>query len=317
MNREEKLVSRFAPLLILLAGACWGVIGIFTMNLTADGYSAAQITFVRCGISAVMLWLFLLIFDRQKLKIRLRDIWIFLGTGILSLVFFSVMYFMTQQSATLSVAAVLLYTAPCFVMIMSAIFFKEKITARKIFSLVLAFAGCMFTTGLVESMITGSTGSVPAATILTGIASGVGYALYSIFGNVALKRYSSITVTAYTMLIAAAALAPFCAVNELLPAITVGSTLRYAIGIATVSTILPYLLYTLGLKYTEPGKASVMAFSEPVVATLTGIIAFRERMTVGGIIGIALIFVSIVILNTSCKKRMSSENYKNNFKKTN
>lgn len=302
MDKKEKSILRFAPLLIILAGACWGVIGIFTMNLTANGYTAAQITFVRCGISAVMLWLFLLIFDRQKLKIRLRDIWMFLGTGILSLVFFSVMYFMTQQSSTLSVAAVLLYTAPCFVMIMSAIFFKEKITARKIISLVLAFAGCMFTTGLVESMITGSTGSVPAATILTGIASGVGYALYSIFGNVALKRYSSITVTAYTMLIAAAALAPFCAVNELLPAIIVGSTIKYAIGIATVSTILPYLLYTLGLKYTEPGKASVMAFSEPVVATLTGIIAFRERMTVGGIIGIALIFVSIVILNTSCKK---------------
>lgn len=303
---KPNFLARFAPLFIILGGASWGVIGLFSKNLATAGCSAIQICFLRCAVATVLLWVYLLIFDRKQLKIRLRDIWMFLGSGILSFVMFGIFYFTTQQHATLSVAAVLLYTAPCFVMIMSAIFFKEKITGRKILALVLAFAGCVCTTGLLSSFTGGDSVALSSTAILTGIGSGFGYALYSIFGNVALKKYSSVTLTAYTMLFAALALTPYCAKAELFDVVLSGKTPIYVIGIAIVSTILPYLLYSLGLKYTEPGKASVMAFSEPVVATLTGIIAFHEKLTLGGIIGIALIFISIVILNTGLRKKLQT-----------
>lgn len=225
----------------------------------------------------------------------------FLGTGVFSLVIFSVMYFMTQQETSLSVAAVLLYTAPCFVILMSAIFFHERITGHIIIALVIALVGCVFTTGLATSMFTGSVGQVSTLGIITGILSGLGYALYSIFGNVALKKYSSVTVTAYTFMFAALALMPFTLNRELFDLVAQPVVLQNAVGIALISTILPYTLYTLGLKYIEPGKASVMAFSEPVIATLVGVFVFREAMTLGGVVGIVLIFISIIMLNM--KKR--------------
>jgi drug/metabolite transporter (DMT)-like permease len=303
---QKNSFSRFAPLLIILGGSCWGIIGLFTKNLTAAGCTPIQITFIRSAFSAILLWLFLLIFDRKQLKIRFRDIWMFLGSGILSLALFSILYFSTQQTANLSVAAVLLYTAPCFVMVMSAIFFKEKITGRKAAALILAFIGCACITGLVESLVWG-TCSISLSAILTGIGSGLGYALYSIFGNVALRRYSTVTLTAYTMLFSALALLPFSANSMLFKVISTGNAPYYVIGITLFSTILPYLLYSQGLKYTEPGRASVMAFSEPVVATLTGIIAFHEKLTVGGIVGAVLIFSSIVLLNTGLQKKLEND----------
>lgn len=283
---------------MVLGASCWGLIGIFTRPLSAAGCSAVQIAFLRCGLSALLLWLYLAAFNRGALRIALRDIWMFLGTGVLSLVLFSVMYFKTQQEATLSVAAVLLYTSPCFVMLMSALLFRERITGKMLLALLLAFTGCVFTTGLVRSLVTGGGFSLPPLSILTGIGSGFGYALYSIFANMALKKYSSITVTAYTLLFAALALAPFCVGTRLWGILTEqGRVLPITVCLSLVSTILPYALYTLGLKNTSPGRASVLAFAEPLVATLISAAVFRERLTAGGVVGIVLIFLSIFLLS--------------------
>ena len=294
--------KQFAPLLVVLAGMCWGIIGLFSKQLSADGFSPLQIAFIRVGIATVLVWLYLFIFNRGKLKIKFRDIWMFIGTGVLSLVFFSVMYFSAIQMTTLSIAAVLLYTAPCFVLIMSAIIFHEKITTKKTIAMLMAFLGCICTTGLFKAFFAGSgIGGVSLIGILLGIGSGFGYALYSIFGTAALKKYDSVTVTAYTFLFAAVTMLPFCVNREFFGLIQHGPALMNAVFIAIFSTIVPYLLYTQGLKDTEPGKASVLAFSEPLTATLTGLIVFKEALTLGGIIGILLIFFSIVFLNTKEK----------------
>lgn len=304
-----------APFLVVIAGACWGFIGFFTKNLTAIGFSAIQIGFLRVVSAAVLIWLYILIFEREKAKISLKDIWLFFGTGILSITLFSVLYFMTIQITAISFAAVLLYTAPCFVMILSAILFHEKIGAVKITALVLAFIGCLCTTGLLESLIGGSgLGRFSKLGILTGIGSGLGYALYSIFGTAALKKYDTVTVTAYTFLMASAALLPFCAHKEFFDLFKRAGALTNIAGITLLSTLLPYLLYTQGLKYTKPGRASILAFSEPLVATLTGLIIFREKLTAGGIAGMLLIFASIVILNSKRMNRKEKPARRNKHK---
>lgn len=292
-----------APVLVIAGASCWGLIGLFTRPLMAAGCSAADIAFLRVAFSAALLWMFLAVFCPGLLKVKIKDLWMFLGTGVISLVFFSVMYFRTQQEASLSVAAVLLYTSPFFVMILSAVLFREKITGRMIISLVLAVFGCVCATGLLESLVSGSEVVLSPLGILTGIGSGLGYALYSIFANIALKKYKSVTVTAYTFLFAALALAPFQGRGELfIKFMGQGSILPQVLALAVISTILPYALYTMGLKYTTPGRASVMAFAEPLVAAIMGAAVFKEELTTGSISGIMLIFISIVLLNTHRSK---------------
>ena len=62
------------------------------------------------------------------------------------------------------------------------------------------------------------------------------------------------------------------------------------------STVLPYIFYTKGLSRVEPGKASIMASLEPVVAALTGILAFGEPMNAATVIGIVCVLAGVVIL---------------------
>lgn len=283
-----------APLFVILAGSCWGIIGIFTRTLSKMGFSSLQITASRCLVTAICLIIYLGIKDRDKLKIHIKDIWVFLGTGIGSIVFFNICYFITIEETTLSVAAILLYTAPFFVIIMSALFFKEKITYKKIIALGIAFFGCILITGIIGNQSIKLTNFG----ILTGIGSGIGYALYSIFGRVALRKYHTITVTAYTFIVASLSLLPFTNINYMMEAILESNTVLYnVLLLGILSTLAPFLLYTKGLQNMETGKASIMAFVEPMVATIAGIVLFKEILSLQNMAGILLIFISLVLLN--------------------
>ncbi len=238
--------------------------------------------------------IYLGIIDRDKLKINFKDIWIFLGTGIGSIVFFNICYFITIEQTTLSIAAILLYTAPFFVIILSAIFFKERITSKKVMALLIAFIGCILVTGILGKQSIKLTNFG----VLTGIGSGIGYALYSIFGRVALRKYDTITVTSYTFIVASLSLIPFSNINYMMEKVVNNRTVLFnVLLLGILSTLIPFLFYTKGLQNMETGKASIMAFVEPMVATLAGIILFKEKMNIQNVLGILLIFISLVLLN--------------------
>ena len=112
-------MKKAAPFLILLAGILWGSMGLFVRTLNGQGLASMGIVSLRAIVTAVSMLIFLLIFDRRYLQIKIRDIWCFFGTGILSIIFFNYCYFSAITLTSMSVAAVLLYTAPAIVMVLS------------------------------------------------------------------------------------------------------------------------------------------------------------------------------------------------------
>ncbi len=281
---------------ILIAASGWGVIGLFSRPLSAAGLSPLQVTLVRSVTVAVLMGALLLIKDRSLFRVKLRDFWMFLGTGLISIVFFNVCYFSTIQMTTLATASILLYTAPCFVMLMSAVFFKEPITAQKLAALALAFGGCVLVSGL-------TAGGITPLGLLTGVGSGLGYATYSIFGKVALKKYHTFTLIFYTFVVSTVCLLPFAGAGEAADILVhSGRGALMALGLGLVSTFMPYVCYTTGLESVEAGKASVLAFAEPMVATISGILVYHEKLHLMNAVGIVLIFLAIVLLNVQPRR---------------
>ena len=92
---------------------------------------------------------------------------------------FNSLYFYTIVNSRASIAVVLLYTSPVFVMILARIFFGEKITRYKLAALVLTIAGCVLVTGVL-----GEGYMPPAIAILTGVLTGLAYALNNIITSV-------------------------------------------------------------------------------------------------------------------------------------
>ncbi len=284
--------ARLAMARIMAAGSLWGCIGFFNRNLSALHIAAPSVVLIRnLGACALLAILFLLM-DRSVFRIRLRHLPIFLATGIVSILFFTLCYFKSQEASSLAVAAILLYTAPTFVVILSALFFKEKLTKKKLAALVIAFLGCSFVTGIWSGGL-----DVSLTGLILGLGSGFFYATYSIFGRFALQHYQPFTVTFYTFLVAGLGSLFFLDQRDMAAIANSPKALLFCLGLMFFATVLPYLLYTKGLNdLGDSGKASILASVEPVVASLVGILAFGEPMNLGVILGLVCILISVYIL---------------------
>ncbi|MBO4910598.1 MAG: EamA family transporter [Lachnospiraceae bacterium] len=294
-DKSDKRNKKLDFILIIVAACFWGSMGIFVRKLTEFGFDSIQIVSIRVTLAALIFALFLAIKDREGFRISIKDIPLFLGLGIGSILFFTVCYFSAITMMPLSTAAILLYTSPIWIMLMSALFFHEKINGRKIIALIFAFGGCVLVSGISGDGIT-LTG------LLFGLGSGIGYGLYSILGTIALRKYSPYTVTTYTFMIAAAGSWVISRPLDMLSKFSISGNLTWLIFFcvltALLTAVIPFLSYTLGLRSVEASKAGIIATIEPVVATLIGIICFSESLTVLSGIGIVMILAAVIILNS-------------------
>ena len=177
-------------------------------------------------------------------------------------------------------------------MMMSALFFKERVTLQKLSALLIAFTGCVMTVGLIDRSIISSTG------VLTGLSAAFCYSLYTIICKIALRKYDAFTVTAYGFGIAGLLLAPLCDFEKM--TFLMGESavnLLYILILGVLLTILPSVSYTKGLKELEPSRASILAFVEPLTSSVAGAAVYGEMLSPVKLLGMALIFISLVILN--------------------
>ena len=300
MEHSESKHSPFGDILIITAGLFWGSMGLFVRHLNALGFTSIQVACLRLVTAGIIFALILLIKEPTGFKIKARDIPLFLALGLVSILFFTCCYFTAIRLMTMSTAAILLYTSPIWVMVLSVIFLKEKITSRKVTALILAFAGCV--------LVSGFGGKVTLPGILAGLGSGLGYGLYSIFGTFALRKYKPLTVTCYTFLIAGAGSVfvsnPADLFSKISNAGSMPSFAGFVLLTAIVTAVIPFLLYTIGLNRTTASKAAVLATVEPAAATLFGFFVMKESLGLIAVLGIILVFAAIIVLSIRTGKEV-------------
>lgn len=299
--QKQTMKNKFGAFNIIIAACLWGILGIFVRRINEIGFSTIHIVTMRAIGASLLLFLYMVIFDRDKLKIKLKDIWLFVGTGICSMVFFNFCYFGCMQRMTLAIAAALLYTAPAFVAIFAVIVLKEKITIRHGIAIVIAVLGCAMVSGIFQEGV-----MIDWIGFMLGIGAGIGYALYSIFGKLAIQRgYSDITITFYTFTIAAVGTCWSLSTVDYAKLSVKPQDSLYIVGLIVCSTILAYIFYTKGLEQVSAGYASILSSLEPVVAALISFAVYKEDMMPDVAIGIVLILGSAVLASI---KSQTSDN---------
>ncbi len=286
-------------LFVLAAAALWGMAGIFVRTVAHSGIKEMQIVFFRAFFSSLILGLTILFKNKSFFKIALKDLWLFASAGIFSIVLFNFSYYKTMALTSLSVAAVLLYTALIFVCVLSVILFREKITLNKIIALVIAFVGCCFVSGV----FSGEHRLTPSA-LGFGILTGFGYSLYTIFSQILInKKYNTLTITFYTFSFAALGSFPFINLSKTVSQLSGAPFALFVLFLMAVfNTVIPYLLYTAGLLGVATSVAPIIATLEPVVATVVSVVLFTEPFEVWHLIGIVLVLSSVIVLNLRCDK---------------
>lgn len=278
--------------LFAVAGASfWGFTGLFVQNMYRYNIEPDQVVALRMAGSALILFLAVALVRPYLLKIRWYDLPHFIGLGVGSIALFNWCYFTVMNEASLSIAVVLLYTSPVFVALISRFVFKEKITMNKLAAILLTIAGC----ALVAGLLPGGAGGMSLSILMIGLLSGLCCGLYSILGKFVTPKYHSITITAYTMLTGGVVMIPFSGLLANEEAIQEPMMWMYGLGGILLSTIAAYILFTIGLKYIESGKAAILSTVEPMVAIVIGVFAFGDRLSSWQGLGIVLIFSAVVL----------------------
>lgn len=289
-----KMIQKAAPVFVTGAAILWGILVIFIKNLSSAGLESMEIVTLRVYGAAFVLVIGLLLHNKNLLRIKLKDAWCFVGTGVVSIVFFSYCYFKNVTVSSVAVSSILMYTSPIWVTLFARVVFGEKIGRKKLAALVMAFLGCVLVSG-----ITGGVGRVSMEGLLLGIGSGIGYGLYSIFGRIALEKgYHPMTVSTYTFLFACVGVLPFIKPIEIWNKMNVESGLwGWALCMVIFSTCMSFTLYTIGLKYMEAGRAAVLATLEPIVTTLVGVVVYKEMLSLVMVCGIAMVLGASILIS--------------------
>lgn len=289
-------MKKFSYACIMTAGCLWGLNGLFFRFLSEYGFDQIQITFMKVAVASVLLGLSILVKDPSGFKVRWRDLWIFIGAGMISMLFFNYCYYTSMVYTTVAVTVSLLYTSPGFVVLFSAFLFREKITPRKLAALVILFIGCACASGLFAGPQ-----KVTVAGIFWGLLAGLSYSLYTIFNRFALNRgYSTRTISFYFIFICAVGAIPFCDFGTLASTLTLPAFFIFLAN-GAFCCVMPYICFTTGMKKLEAGEAAMLATSEPVMAAVASAVLLSEPLSGFVILGIVLIIGGIVLMNIRLK----------------
>lgn len=279
-------------LCILLAALCWGFLPLLTRSLSALGISPAASATMRALVAAVILVILgcakkdSLRFSSSKMLIYMAVMGIFTTAGMY------LFYMSAVDLLSTAMASMLLYTAPAFVILLSRIFYKEPITGKKLLCLILTLAG----SALVVRIYDPTSLFVNAAGIALGLASGVCYSLVTVMGRKALLYCSSTAVATWPVIsgtLILVCITPPWQIDMSSPVLIVLYLLLGLIG-----SVLPLLLYNKGLALgVEGGQAGILATIEPVVATLTGVVAFGDVLEGLQIAGIASVLAGAALIS--------------------
>lgn len=291
--------------IVILSGIFWGSSCLFVDYLKIHTpATSVQITAIRIVLAALVLNLWLIVKGKgfSLYKISGKSWLLCAISGFCSVVAMGMFYYSCMVETSAAVAVILLYTAPLFVMIMSLFFFKEKMTVQKMVAFVIAIVGC----ALVSGIASGS--RISALGIFLGLMSGFTYSLYGIFTSIFMKENKdTLTFTALSFFFAAiGALViskPWEIVKFTLEVENIPLTLVMYLLLAICTAVIPFFLYSKGIEGVKPDVASILAFSEPLMACVFGTAVLGQDMDVFGVIGIVCVCAAIVVLNVNFKKK--------------
>jgi drug/metabolite transporter, DME family len=288
-SAEDRLLGALA---VAAAAATWGTLGFFAKILYAQGVSFESLVAVRASVGWLAVIGFLLATrDARSLRVKRQDLRFLLPLGLVGIGAFYLLYFYTVRESTMGTAAILLYSAPAFVVVLARLFLRELLNVTKVFGLLLTVGGISLVIGAYDP----ANLEVSPKILLTGLLSGLTYGLYAIFGRPVACQLSPPVILSYALAFGSALLIVAALPTlDTLVGLPVTSYL-ILLMLSVVHTTLAFALYTFGIRHLGAGRAAIVATIEPVVAGILGVTLLGEDLTVLKVLG-ALLVISGAIL---------------------
>jgi drug/metabolite transporter, DME family len=274
---------------IALAAALWGSLGVVSRLVLSAGVSPLELSFWRASLAGALFAVHAI--SRRKMRVARSDIGALVAFAIVGVAVFYLSYLFAVQTGGAALAAILLYTAPAWVAIASALWLNERMTRRKLGSLTVTLVGVALVAVGAPQASDGL--RVGTASLAWGLLAGLAYACYYLFGKRYFTRYEAPTLFMYALPLGALMLLPAVAfVPKSAP------TWGWILFVSAVPTYLALRLYEVGLKRVEATRAVTVATLEPVIAAVLAFAIWGEALRPAGYAGAALVLAGVLVMST-------------------
>jgi len=276
-------------ILVLISAVGYGLMPLFSRIAYAENLSVNTLLFYRFLIASICLWLYYW-WKSEKITVPLKHKAYLAVLGIVGYSIPSITLFIAYERLHSSIATLILFIHPIFVVFFETLLFKTKLNPTKTIAVALTAIGLWIV--LVEP-------DVPLDTLglILSFVAALTYGIYC------LGLYEKRTKATSTLYVTAFVLTTCCLINGISlaydPALFMIPSLTafYAtIALAILGTLIPAIAFNAGLKLIGPGSATIISTFEPIIVALAGTFLLNEIFTPKLFIGGVIILLAITLI---------------------
>ena len=274
----------------ILAAVCYGTNPLGALPLYEEGVNTSSVLFLRFSIATLILGV-VMIANRKSFAVTRGELTTMASLGALMAVS-SLTYYQSFRYMDAGIASTILFVYPVMVAVIMATFFREKVTATTITSIVLALAG-------IGLLYRGDAGiSLSMTGVMLVMVSSLTYAVYIVIVNQSEIRMSIVKLTFYVLLICSMCLFAYSFTSSDLHLMLPPSPRAwfFACWLGLVPTVLSLLFMTIAVHEVGATPTAIMGALEPLTAVAIGVMMFGEAFTFRLCVGIVLILAAVLLI---------------------
>lgn len=291
---------------LALVTVIWGSSFVAAKLAMAD-FQPMSTAFFRFLGSAIFLWLMVARFEPDRPKLDQHDVFIFFILGLVGIFGYNALYFYGVYMTSVTKSSLIIATNPILIVILSAIFLKERVGLPQYLGITLGITGAaiIISNGDIGGLIAQGFSSVDL--ILLGAV--ICWATYSVVGKLSLKNFSPLVSTTYATTVGTIFLAPF-AIYELSLDQLASASLNSWLAILYMSLFvsgISFVIWYDGIKKIGAAKASSFINLMPISAVVLAAIIFQERIGLIQFIGACLVLFGVYLSNKRQHKSLKKK----------
>jgi drug/metabolite transporter (DMT)-like permease len=270
---------------VAASALCFGALPVFARRAYQDGVDPRTLLLLRFSAAAAVTWG--LVAWRGARLPRGRALSTLVGMGAVGYAGQSFSYFTALTMASAGLVALLLYTFPAIVALLSWLVLRHPLTRLQLGALVMALLGSLLTIG--------RAGDGSPLGVALGLAAALIYSVYILVGARLPADVGSTASTAVVTTSAAVVYGAVAAATGVRLPVSAGGWLAIA-AVAVIGTVLAIIFFLAGLERLGAVRASVYSTLEPAFTLALAALLLGEEVGALRLAGGALILGAVLLL---------------------
>lgn len=286
---------------VLVSGTGYALMSILVKEAFQLGLGPVQVIVLQSWLSSLLLFIYVVLFNRQIFKISLQTLGLLIIQGVVGTLGTSLLYAYSLQFLSVSVAILLLYLYPAMVLAAGVMVWHKRVSRQEATAFLLTLAGTTLASGIFSGV-----GEVAWIGIILGLAAALAYASFNMVGEFILGKISPLRAMCYSQWVCAAALLVILKGDVMSIPWQDVHTWKIGLLLATVASIIPFYLILVGIERLGSDKAAILSTFELPMTFILAAVFLNEFPTRDQWIGGGLVLGGILLLNWRSQSEQSN-----------